>query len=125
MAARAIQEKTEYCILYLEKKLCSHPDQDVRDMATELAVDKYQLSKIHTKYADIPTDFDRIETLLPESLKNWKNALIVKQINQLQNQLKQASPDDHTSNIMQQLQDLYSLRKQLAKLIGERLVNPK
>ena len=109
---------------YLEKRLCSHPDDTLRATALELVSEKYQLSKIHTRYAVILTELDRLSTLIPEALYNWKNAIVKCQINEAQHQLANAQGEEAAA-ILSRLQELYDLGRRLAKLIGERVVNPK
>lgn len=115
---------SEFRIRYLEKRLCSHPQDDVRDTAADLASEKYTLSKIHTEYAHIPTDFDKLETLIPAAIYNWKNAIIEQRIKDVQHQMISSQGDD-TLELLKQLQYLYSVRSQISKLIGERVITPK
>ena len=108
---------------YLEHRLCSHPDNDVRNMACDLVSEKYQLSKIHTQFAVITTEFDRLGTLLPELMYNWKYAIVMQQIQDVHDRMKKAEAGD-IETLMQDMQLLYDVRSQLAKKIGERVVNP-
>lgn len=109
---------------YLEKRLCSHPDDTVRNTALDLVSEKYQLSKIHTRFATILTEQDRLTVLIPEALYNWKNAINKCQIIKVRQQLAHAR-NDEAAALLTQLQQLYDTSRQLAKLIGERVVNPK
>ncbi len=109
---------------YLEKRLCSHPDDELRATALELVSEKYQLSKIHTQFAVIPTEQERLSTLIPEALYNWKNAIVKCQIIDAQSRLAHAKGAE-AAQILTKLQQLYETSRELAKLIGERVVNPK
>lgn len=109
---------------YLEKILCSHQDDDIRQVSSDLASEPYTLSKIHTEYATIATELDRLQTLVPEAINNWKNALVVRRINEVQMEI-QTAPSDKAEELMIELQQLYATRSQLSKLIGDRVVNPK
>ena len=109
---------------YLEKRLCSDPDDDVRTTALEMVGERYQLSKIHSQYGSVVGERDRLTTLLPEALDNWVNAIYEEQIKQVQKQLKQVADPDQQQRLLQELQDLFAQRSQIAKLIGERVVNP-
>ena len=119
-----IDKINEYRTNYLEKRLFSHPDDEVRRISADLASEKYTLSKIHTEYATIPTEFDKLESLVPSAIFNWKNAIVQQHIKQVQQQLNTASPDEATE-LLKQLQHLYAVRSDIAKYIGERVVNPK
>lgn len=108
---------------YLERRLCSHFDDDVRQTAIELVNEKYQLSKIYTQNGQLQQERERLTTLIPETLFNWKNAIVQGQINELQQSLKNATGEELIAKL-KELQNLYAFTKALAKLTGERVVNP-
>ena len=118
-------ELMEYNCGYLMKALCSLDDDPVRQLACELAAENLpQLSKIHTQFAVIVEERDKLIHLVPERLFNWKNAILVQRINDLKSKIAQASPDEQPQ-LMEQLQGLYATRHKLAAFIGDRVVNPK
>lgn len=118
-------ELMEYNCGYLMKALCSLDDDSVRQLACELATENLpQLSKIHTQFAVIVEERDKLIHLVPERLFNWKNAILVQRINDLKSKIAQASPDEQPQ-LMEQLQGLYATRHKLAAFIGDRVVNPK
>ena len=110
---------------YLVKVLCSIDDNEVRQLACDLAADNMpQLSRIHTQFAVVLDERDKLVNLVPERLYNWKNALLLLKINDLKAQIAQAAPEDQP-RLMKDLQELYNVRHQLAAWIGDRVVNPK
>ena len=122
---RAKEELNEFSSDYLIKILCSLDDDPVRQLACDLAADNLpQLSKIHTQFAVIIEERDKLLTLVPTRLYNWKNALLVLRINEMKAKIAQA-PIEEQPKLMEQLQDLYRVRHQLAAIIGDRVVNPK
>ncbi len=110
---------------YLEKRLTSHPDDDVRDLATDLVTEKHQLSKIYTQNGYVATEFDRLFTLVPKAINAWKNAVIADKIRSLQAQMQHSGSTAESAQLLQRLQELFRVRSELAKLIGDRVVNPK
>ena len=123
--ARAHSKQMAFSSGYLMKVLCSIDDDQVRQLACDLAADNLpQLSKIHTQFAVIVEERDRLLTLVPERLYNWKNALLGIKINEVKAQIAKASADQQPS-LIEQLQELYQLRHQLARIIGDRVVNPR
>ena len=122
---RAKNELAEFSSDYLIRILCSLDDDPVRQLACDLAADNLpQLSKIHTQFAVIVEERDKLLTLVPARLYNWKNALLVLRINEIKAKIAQA-PIEEQPKLMEQLQDLYRVRHQLAAIIGDRVVNPK
>ncbi|MBR5117959.1 MAG: DNA primase [Muribaculaceae bacterium] len=109
---------------YLEKKLCSHFDDDVRATALKLVSDKHQLSRIYSMENIEHSYESRLATIIPESINNLKNSILNYEILVVKEQLKYAQ-GEQANNLMTQLQNLYQTRKELAKFIGERVVNPK
>ncbi len=123
-SVKAKNELLEYSSSYLQRVLCSIDDDQVRQLACDLATDNLpQLSKIHTQYTVIVEEKDRLLSLVPERLYNWKNALLVLKINDIKSQIAKARPEE-IPQLMEQLQSLYSVRHQLAAIIGDRVVNP-
>ncbi len=121
---RANNELTEFSSSYLMKVLCSLDDDDVRQLACDLASDNLpQLSKIHTQYATIVEERDKLVYLVPEQLYNWKNALLIMHINDVKAQIAHADAAQ-LPQLLEQLQELYQVRHQLAAIIGDRVVNP-
>ena len=109
---------------YLEKKLCSHPDDDVRQTALNLVSEKHQLSKIYSIEGFERSIEERLNTIIPEAINNLKNAILNYNILIVQQQIPQAK-GEHAKELLQQLQGLYQTRKALALTIGERVVNPR
>lgn len=109
---------------YLEKKLCSHYSDKVRATALQLVSEKHQLSKIYSMENIEHSIESRLNTLVPEAIMNLKNALISCQIIDVQQQLKFAQGTE-AKNLLAHLQQLFQTRKEIARLIGERVVNPR
>ena len=109
---------------FLEKKLCSDSDDDIRNEALNLITDKYQLSKVHTKYAKIETEYDRLNELIPQSLWLWKDALLAIRIKDIQSEIKRCSDSSRLETLMRTAAELQYLRSQFAKLVGDRVIIP-
>ncbi len=108
---------------YLEKRLCSDPDETVRAVSLDLVSEKHQLSKIHTQFATITSEYDKLLTLIPEALYNWKNAIVSLEFKSIQGKLRTASPEEQL-RLLERQQQLNVMRRELSKLTGERVVNP-
>ena len=110
---------------YFESHLCSDQDDDIRLVSTDLICEKYKLSKIHSRYATIPTELSRLGSLVPEAICNLKNAILDEQIHKLQESLKNNPESETQHEILLEIQQLLGLKKQLNPLIGDRIINPK
>lgn len=122
---RAQKELIEYNSGYLMKVLCSLDNDDVRQLACDLATDNLpQLSKIHTQFAVIVEEQDKLLYIVPDRLYNWKNALLLLKINEVKAQIATA-PSSQVPQLMENLQNLYKVRHELASYIGDRVVNPR
>ena len=121
---RAKNELMEFNCSYLQKVLCSIDDDQVRQLACDLATDNLpQLSKIHTQFAVIVEERDKLLNIVPERLYNWKNALVVIKINEIKDRIARADANE-LPKLMEELQKLYDVRHKLAAIIGDRVVNP-
>lgn len=117
-------EISEYRQNFIFKHLSSHPDNDVREIVNEICLPKHSLSKIHAEMFSHHMDSQRLLALVSESLFNWKLNIISLKTCQLQAELMTAT-EDRQFEILKEIQELTSYRKELAKLTGERVVNPK
>ena len=59
-----------------QRYFITHPDTIISRLATELASDRYQLSKFHSKTQKIVTDEERLIDLVPTLMINFKNAIV-------------------------------------------------
>lgn len=117
-------EISEYRQDFIFKHLSSHPDDDVREIVNEICLPKHSLSKIHAEIFSHQMDSQRLLALVSASLFNWKLNIISLKTSQLQAELMTAT-EDRQFEILREIQELTSYRKELAKLTGERVVNPK
>lgn len=117
-------EILEYRQNFIFKHLSSHPDDDVRKIVNEICLPKHSLSKIHAEMFSQHMDSQRLLALVSASLFNWKLNIISLKTSQLQVELMTAT-EDRQFEILKEIQELTSYRKELAKLTGERVVNPK
>ena len=110
---------------YLEKRLCSDQDDEIRQTTLDLVIEKEPLSKVHTRLSDMESEYDRLRDLVSLSLNVWKDALLSQRIKQIQEEIKllcQASGDiNRVEQLMQELSQLRAIRKQL---IGDRVIIP-
>lgn len=110
---------------YVGRQLCSAVDDTVRHLATELLAERYQLSKVHTKYAAIPTERDLLRELVPRALLALKDAIIKEELRKTTDEMKQCGGDpDKVRAIFARISELQNQRRELGKLLGDRVVAP-
>lgn len=124
--ARYAAALEDYSVEYLSKLLCSSPDDMVRNLATEMVIERHTLSKVHTKYAHVQTERELLGELVPRALHELKDAIIATRIKDARTRLAGCDKDDIESifAVMRELQELETLRSSLAKLIGDRVIAP-
>ncbi len=105
-----------------ERYFVSHADIEISKMAVELCTDRYQLSKIHSKFQTVEHEQDRLIELVPRATMALKDAMLKDEIRSLQEELKRVSDMDRLMQIQQRLMEINQIRKQLGKELGERIV---
>lgn len=102
----------------------AHPDPLVSRIAANLMSDKYQLSKYHFKFREVEQEEDKLDQLVVRDLFAFKEAYILRQIKDKQEQLKQLSSADSEQilAIMKEIAQLNEIKKVLSKELGERIV---
>lgn len=127
--ARETESKIEaFETHFLERYFTTYPDTRISLLAVDLVSEKYQLSKVHTKYQKLETECDKLWELIPRAIYELKNAILEQNIKQIQKQIKEATQnkdDKKILELMEQNVELNNLRTTLAKQIGDRIVSPK
>lgn len=118
---------TEYSAGYLAHIMCSSPDEEVRRITTELVIEKYTISRIHTKYARIETEQDRLMDLVPRKIFELKDAILWTRLTDLRKHLAAVGSSDYDTviGLMRQIQEIEATRKELAKYLGDRVIAPR
>lgn len=113
---------------FLERYFTTYPDTTISLLAVDLVSEKYQLSKVHTKFQKIESETDRLWELIPRAIYELKNAILEQAIKQIQEQIKEASrnkDDKRVNELIEQNVELNQVRTTLAKQIGDRIVSPR
>ena len=121
-----LQKQFEFARHYLEKQLMSDPDDDIRRISTELADDRYTLSKVHTKYAHVETEEERLAVLVPRAVFELKNGILTWQIREIQQQIANYTPSADVSleSLIRKLMELNEMKGEFAHYLGERIIAP-
>lgn len=120
----------EFKKLYLQKRLLSSADDVVRRISNELIPDKYVLSKVHTKYATIEKEEDRLGDIIPRAIAEWKDAILGCRLDEIKAQIgkldvKSDGYEMNLNSLLQQAAEIMHLRKQFAVFMGERVISPR
>lgn len=113
--------------------LASHHDSDIRNLCTELMLERAPLSAIYFKDLK-PQDIrkaedDTIEQLVPRRILELKDGVVGLHHQSLMDRLRQASKDPATTpgeiqTLQNELMQVIRIRSQLSRDLGERIVNP-
>lgn len=120
----------EFAKDFFQHRLLSHPDDTIRRVATDLVVERHQLSKIYFKNnTKVETEEDRLDELVPRALLELKYDIarcffydLSRQIQQIQQR-----PDydlDSILELMGQQRRWQQFCADLATKIGERVYEP-
>lgn len=116
----------EFSSAYLGRLMCSSPDDNVRNMATDLVIERHILSKVHTKYAKVDTEQDLLGELVPRALHELKDAILWTRLQDTRSRLAACGADyDRSIELMKEMQEIENARSELAKLIGDRVIVPR
>lgn len=119
------QAQMQYARHYAERILCSDPDTELRTLATELADDKYTLSKVYTKFQKIETEEDRLVELIPRTLSELKNAILSCNLADARERLRTATETGgDIAPILAEIARLNVLKGSFAHVLGDRIITP-
>lgn len=119
-------ELTKFSQEYAARELISDRDDEIRILSTDLIVERYQLSKYHTKCGLVESEFDRLPELLPRAITEWKAKILDWEYQQLQQKLHslQINSPDEQMKLIERMQKLQDMRSDIAKQTGERIISP-
>ena len=102
-----------------------NPDTQISQLAADLVTEKYILSKVHSKIKKVEHDSERLIDLIPRVIFEYKNSLMLEQMRNKLLELKIASDNKNKSRvdeIMRDITKLETIKKQLSKTLGERII---
>lgn len=108
-----------------ERYFIAHPDAIVSTAATELASERYQLSKYHSKTQKLITDEERLYEMIPMLMINFKNAIVAEELKHIMYALQDpevANNDEKCAATMQRYKEMKEIQSLMAKRLGDRVV---
>lgn len=108
-----------------ERYFIAHPDPEIATLCTELANERHQLSKIHSKTQKIPTEAERLLDIVPMLLINFKSAIIKEELKHIMYLLQ--DPENYKDvekckSIQARYKKLQEIFKVIEKKEGDRVV---
>lgn len=108
-----------------ERYFIAHADTTVSTAATELASERYQLSKYHSKTQKLITDEERLYEMIPMLMINFKNAIVAEELKHIMYALQDpeiANNDEKCAATMQRYKEMKEIQNLMAKRLGDRVV---
>ena len=110
---------------YVSRTLCSSPDDEVRRLSTELSIDRYHLSKVHTKHTKVESERESLIRLVPRAISELKGAILEMMIHDLQTRLRENPDAGNDVELLREMMRLTALRSEFARNLGERTITPR
>ncbi|MDE7420403.1 MAG: DNA primase [Muribaculaceae bacterium] len=139
-AERLLEEKVneelaklrfEFARYFIEQKLSSHHDDDVRRTVNEAINEEQPLSNIYIRnnpVSERKMELDRMKVLVPRGVLEWKNEMLNQMIRAKMKQLDSMlgrSTQEEEQKILMETQALMEKRGQLGKVMGDRTIGKK
>lgn len=108
-----------------ERHFIASPDPEISRLAVEMASDRYQLSKYHSKGQKIITDEERLYELVPRLLLDFKLAIVSEEMTHTLQALSNpetANDPQRCAEIMQRYKELHQTQSLMAQRAGDRVV---
>lgn len=117
----------EFSKSYPARILASHEDDEVRALTTAAISERHQLSHIYSRERPVEREEDKLFNLLPTALTVWKNGILDRQMNELLSRFREIAGKgmaDEEREMQARLNDLFRMRSEVAKNIGDRILAP-
>ncbi|MEI7676368.1 MAG: DNA primase [Bacteroidales bacterium] len=105
-----------------ERFFNNHQNYDISKIATDLCVDRYQLSTIHSKFQKIEHEQDRLLEIVPRTTTTLKDAILIQEMRDIQTELKRGASADRIGEIQERIMEINRMRNLLAKELGDRII---
>ncbi len=119
-----------FAVNYISSRLASSEDDELRLLTPDLVADRYHLSRVHTKFAQVPTEIDKLPQYVERAVYELKDAILQCQARNMRERLSQLSANPEAdvnaiANLMADIAHLNDIRAQFAKYLGERIIIPR
>lgn len=101
------------------------PDTDISSLAANILNNQYTKSKIHSRFCVVVEEDELLDELVPRIVRELKMKVVLRKIDQLGVELRQAEAngdEDAIEHIMQELQTWTRVKTIFGKSLGERSV---
>lgn len=120
----------DFQLRYVYNQLGYCDDKAIMDIVNDLYFDNFVLSKYHSKFSAVPSEYDQREAIIQRAIYELKSAIINQEMNDIKSEmanLDKSSPDytSRTNNLLSQLSELTVTKTQFAQILGERIVLPR
>jgi DNA primase len=108
-----------------ETYFLNHPNPEIGRLALDLATDKYIESKIHSKIQKVPKEKERLHELVPYEVINYKNAILKKQIENLNKKIEEAERNNDSELLTTLIREVCiknQEQKEIARKLRERII---
>ena len=108
-----------------ERFFVAHPDPKISTIATDLASDRYQLSKYHSITHKLVTYEELLYEMVPMLMINFKNAIVAEELKHIMYALQDpsiANDNAQCDAVMQRYKEMKEIQNLMAKRLGDRVV---
>lgn len=107
---------------YVARAMVNHPDDVIRTIANELIPQRYQLSKVHSRYSRVETERDMLDDRAPKAVFLYEYELLMYRISQLKERIRTIKDPDELNTVMADLARHNRLKMEYAAYLGERVI---
>lgn len=125
-----VEEVEENPSLQPDKYLSWHEDPTIFHYANQELTKEYKLSHMHTSYVEEHREPEEVKGRVMMEILSYKYDIVLAQISDVLKRIQQLSaeerenPGEETANLLQELNKLNAMKKVMAQMLGERIVNP-
>lgn len=108
-----------------EHYFISNADPEYSRLAANLAEEKYQLSKYHSKTQAVVSESERLHEIVPHLLIDYKMSVVEEALKNILNQLRQPevmNDPQQCMATMSRYKKLMETKHQMAKILGDRVI---
>lgn len=104
-----------------EKFFTRHHDHTLTKLVSDIIVEPYEISKMHTEDGAFEGEEKHLKNIVPKILLEYKSKILDQRLVTLKADLQKSTNNENSMKIMKQIQQFMAIRKQIRQALGGRI----
>lgn len=104
-----------------EKYFTRHHDHNLTRIISDIIAEPYEISKMHTEQSSFTGEEKHLKNIIPKILLEYKSKILDQRLAELKSKMQNSTDAAQLMEIMKQIQEYTTIRKQIRQALGGRI----